>query len=507
MPTKEIKELRQAGKLNEALEMALAELNNQPDNIWAKRNISWVYIEFIKQNCLPEKFDVFSSNINKIIQLELPEDEKMIFENAAWQIIKMGFALLKLKNVDIKYFNTLLFFSKEIHLTKPSEVYSALFKLFHIIYKDNALKHIEFADWWNFDNFRVEDYANEVLPDGKNIMSMAEQAYITYAKHLLPRQLHHTDTIFDKEKAKKFLPMLDKIIESHPEYQYPPYFKAKLLLALGEKDNFLVSFLPFVKRKRNDFWAWDVLSEAFPADEDRIFACYCKGLTCYAPEEMLVNLRAKIVPYFLKKEMWDEAKTEIIKIIEIRHKNNWSISNQIIEWTKQTWFSSAKENKDNKNTYFAYASAADEILVSDIPEETAIVTFVNTDKKILNFIISENKSGFFKYDRFLRNVRIGETLNIRFLKKNAQGFYQVATVKKYDDSDFKKMYIKEFQGIVKINENMNFGFVDDIFLTRGICNKYELINGCTVKGNAIRSFDEKKNQWGWKAYELGKVSE
>ena len=36
MPAKEIKELRQAGKLDEAYKMALSELQAEPDNIWSK---------------------------------------------------------------------------------------------------------------------------------------------------------------------------------------------------------------------------------------------------------------------------------------------------------------------------------------------------------------------------------------------------------------------------------------------------------------------------------------
>ena len=50
MPASEIKELRKSGQLEEALEMAQNELNLTPDNIWAKRNISWVYYEFLKAN-------------------------------------------------------------------------------------------------------------------------------------------------------------------------------------------------------------------------------------------------------------------------------------------------------------------------------------------------------------------------------------------------------------------------------------------------------------------------
>ena len=502
MPAKEIKELRQSGKLEEALEMALAELDSQPDNIWAKRNIAWVYYDFAKQNTLPEKFDVFSSYISKIIELALPEDEKMIFDNSAWLIIKMGYALLKMNNVGIEKYDAILSHLKQFNLTKPSESYSALFKMFHKIFKENPLKYVELADWWNFENFRKEDYEKERLPDGKSVMSIVEQAYIAYARHLLPRQLPNGETYFYKEKATAFLLMLDKIEETHPEYEYPSYFKAKLLLATGEKDNILSSLLPFAKKKRNVFWVWDVLSEAFISDPEKVLACYSKALLCAAKEEMLVNVRQKIASIYVKKEMWDEAKTEILSIQKVRSENNWPIPVQITNWTSQPWFSSAKEKRDNKDIYRKYAIVADEILFYDIPEKTVIVTFVNSERKILNFIASEKEFGFFKYDRFLRNVKIGETLKIRVLKKESSGSYHVATVKKHEDLEFKRMFVKEFHGVARINEGNNFGFVDDVFLAAGFCDRNKLINGGKISGKAVKTFDTRKNKWGWKAFEL-----
>ncbi len=70
MPAKEIKELRQAGKLDEALNLAKAELEAEPDNIWPKRNISWVYYDYLKLNGTPEHFDTFISWLNEIKNLQ-----------------------------------------------------------------------------------------------------------------------------------------------------------------------------------------------------------------------------------------------------------------------------------------------------------------------------------------------------------------------------------------------------------------------------------------------------
>ena len=125
------------------------------------------------------------------------------------------------------------------------------------------------------------------------------QAYVAYVKHLLPKQTQFGEIIFNKEKAMAFMPILSDIVGNHPQFQYPAYFNAKLLLAFGDKDNMLVSLLPFAKKKRNDFWVWEILAEAFSNDPDKVFDCYCKALSCQSPEEMLVNLRQKMAGIFI----------------------------------------------------------------------------------------------------------------------------------------------------------------------------------------------------------------
>lgn len=76
MSFKEIKQLRQAGKLDEALQMAHQALEAEPYNIWNKRAAAWVYYDYIKKNAQPESFEAFKENLTKIKDLRLPEDEK-----------------------------------------------------------------------------------------------------------------------------------------------------------------------------------------------------------------------------------------------------------------------------------------------------------------------------------------------------------------------------------------------------------------------------------------------
>ena len=81
----QIKELRQSGKLQEALDLALIDLEQDHDNIYAKRNISWVYYAFLKKSAENSNLDEFYNNLEKVKNLNLPESELMLFDNIAWQ--------------------------------------------------------------------------------------------------------------------------------------------------------------------------------------------------------------------------------------------------------------------------------------------------------------------------------------------------------------------------------------------------------------------------------------
>jgi hypothetical protein len=498
MSFKEIKELRQAGKLDEALQMANQALEVEPENIWNKRAAAWVYYDYLKKYAQPESFDLFKENSIKIKDLQLPEDEKMVFDNCAWQIGSLVFSLQKTEQVDFGKINELFELVRTFHFTKPSEAYSFIYKAFHKGYQ-NWSGYLTFADWWNFENLRSEDYIKEDF-NGKKMMSIAEQAYIAYAKKLLegtPLDPFGQQKVIDKDKIQSFLPKLDYLIEKHPDYQYPPYFKAKLLLALGNDGNVLSAFLPFAKQKRNDFWVWELMAEIFLEDQEIQFACYCKALSLKTPEDFLIKLRQSFAEMLIQKRMFTEAKTEIQKVVSTREKHQWKIPNQIMQWTEMEWYKSANSKRDNSDLYLSHLKQAEELLFQDIPEELIVVEFVNENKSMLSFVKDKQKHGFFNYSGKLIKPQIGDLLKVRFSGAGQDGFYKVLRAEKAA-SNYETDALKEFEGTITINENGKFGFVEDIFIEPTIITKLNLKNNQKVKGTAILSFNKKKEQWGWK---------
>lgn len=497
MPSKEIKELRQAGKLEEALAMAKAELDAQPDNIWCKRNISWVYYEFLKRYAQQENIDLFITYMKLTQSLSLDENEKMLFDNIAWQVGSLAFKVSKTDD-NSRFGKLVEIFDivKTFHYSKPSEGYSFLLKAFHKSLKVSD-RYISFVDFWGLENLRKEDFEKEILPNGNELMAFAEQVYIAYSKNLLPRQNFDAGPSFDKFKVLEFIPKLVELAENYPQFQYPSYFIAKLLLSIGDKEHMLEHLLPFAKKKRNDFWVWEILAEAFANDPEKVFNCYCKALSCKSPEEMLVTLRQKMASILIKRGNFNEAKTEIELLLRTRSQKGYKIPNEVMNWQSQDWFLNARDIKSNLQFYRHYSSAAEALLFNDIQEETIFVDYVNTDKKFLNFIASESKFGYFKYDRFFRDVRVGDILKVRFQEDTSKGI-QLYTGRIIQDETFKSQFFKDVEGKIRIGDGKSFGFLEDIYVHPSIVENLNLVNGSSFRGKAIRSFNKEKQLWTWK---------
>ena len=519
MSFNEVKTLRKDGKLEEALEKALSDLEyaekgkktewtdgettytvTEEGIVWAKRSLAWVYYDYLKKYSQKDSFDVFVKNLNKIKELQLPEDENMVFDNCAWQIGSLVFEIQKTDPVDFEKINELFEIVREFHFSKPSEAYTFIYKAFHKGYK-NWSRYLEFADWWDFSNFRSEDFLKEEFK-GKKLMSIAEQAHIAYSKKLLegePVNPFSFDTAIDREKIQSFLPRLNALIDKHPEYQYPPYFKAKLLLALGQEKNVLSAFLPFAKQKRNDFWVWELMAEIFPDDKNLQFSCYCKALSLNTPEDYLVKLRQSFAGMLVERQMYKEAKTEIEQIIATRSKHEWKQPFQIMQWAEQDWFKSAKSKSDNSDLYSQYLKKAEEILFQDIAEEVVAVEFVNKDKSIINFVKDKHKFGFFKYSSILYKPEVGDILKVRFSGEGENGYFKILTAEKADP-EVEHEAIKAFEGKLKIIEPHLFGFVEDVFIEPKLIKQLNFSDGQALSGKAILSFNKKKSEWGWKAF-------
>ncbi|CAH0999058.1 hypothetical protein LEM8419_00353 [Neolewinella maritima] len=500
--SKDITELRKAGQLSEALELATLLLVEKPDDIWVKRAASWVHYEYLKANATPSGKKRFAKHLEALQALNLSAEEDLLFGQVTWKIGSLIFSLAQENTLENQVVNRIFSAVRTMPIPRPSEGASFMLKAFQKINKEWS-NYLAFIDWFGLDNLRKEDYRKEEF-NGRRIMAVAEQVYIAYAKRLLvgvPTGGFGSPNAIDKEKVVAFMPLLDKVIEEHPEYQYPAYYKAQFLIAMGDGQEALDAFLPFAKQKKNDFWVWTMMADLFPEEEDVQFACYCKALSLKPPVEYTGKAKTTFAGLLIQRGNYDAAKTEIEQVVRIQEKNGWNTSAQLTNWQKQDWYATARSRSNNEKLYKRHLQQAEEILYRNLPVETIVIEFVNSNKHVANFVKNERKYGFFTYTHLGLTPSIGDILNVRFSTQANEGYFKVATAKKLN-ADSKCEALRSFSGSINKREGQEFSFVDQVFIAPDITARHGLQQNHAVTGTAVLSYNKKRKQWGWKAVSL-----
>ena len=491
MPTaKDITVLRKNGQLAEAFDLATELLTTEPDNIWTKRAMGWVRFERLKAVAKSKASDEFMQEWVTLSALvaDNPADEIMLTNQAVWQAVSHLFALgfsTKVNDVLNAVFASVRHWSFE----RPSDLYSALLRAFLKAGKTwSALG--DFLTWWQLSNLRPEDHLPGITNDGKKMMSTAEQAYIAYAKQVL---LHPEPTAI-----RALIADLETLHEQHPEYQYPPYYQAKLLVATGSKAEAMTALMPFARRKEREFWLWDLLAELYEDEPEKAIACLCRAVSSSTQEKFLVNARLNLAVKLNEAGKLNEALTELTKSVRARQDEGWNVVSSYADAVERLGKKGAVILDNNKALYRQYRPIADELLYADIPEQIGVVTFLNIDKKVAHFNVSRTVTGHFKYEGSMSRVQPGDFVAVRLEQRTGKyGDYWVPLSVKLTEQVPSDKVCKSFSGPVKRAVEKEFGFVGYVFVPPALLKGIE--NGSIMTGSALWSFDKMKNRDSWKA--------
>ena len=212
-----------------------------------------------------------------------------------------------------------------------------MLKAVHKTLKPNPEKYIAFIDWWNLENLRPEDADKEVMPNGRQVMSVAEQVLTAYFKAKIP-----TGENINREDVLRSVQQIDEYHEKYPKFLYLIYFKVKMLLSIGEHDSLLNEFIPFAQKKSGDFWVWDNLAEIYEDEETKMVCLAQAAFTGKNNEGMTAKVHEKLALKFIQKGMLPEAKWEIEKIEQIKEEQNHKIPRFVTEKKAEPWFSATE---------------------------------------------------------------------------------------------------------------------------------------------------------------------
>ena len=493
------------------------EAYNECLKLW-QSNLEDCDIRMIMTRCLKpmaEKFaaaqqaDKLIETLTQLAQLRLEEIGEVSTANYFTWPIHILIKELRFKPQScVTIADQLLNILPKLHFIKPHRYYSMLADTFLKVKRpQNATwqRFVEFMDWFGFENFMPQDYERIPLKNGKSIPSIVERVHITYYKALMAEPevgKKHS------EKIQSFIERLTKLHKIHPEYQYTLYHKALLLLYLGDKEKALEAIRPFVKKKLNDFWVWDVLSETIDDAETKL-SCCCKALTCKTDEKFLGRVHLKTAQLMHELGYDNNARAEIRAMYAVYEVNKWRMPNEAFEMKRQDWYQQAEAPKSNLAFYQEHIKQSEELLFLDNPEIPILITHVNNTKHVCNFVTENKECGFFSTKglkvRFTENTIYKVRISNTEIKNNKATLVMtckpIKNIKPYTGT-----FLKIDEGQLVIKDYQSFGFVNhDIYVDlKRLDIDASKWNYSQVIVTAVISYNSKKDKWNWRAISLKK---
>lgn len=487
---KDITGLAKSGKTDEAYSAAKANLDAHADDIWAQRAMGWALYYLMKSD-VEKKADssVFLQHLEELAALEnlKPENESITWDCVLWTIGK----LLRNINTTDNRLPSAVFRIIGKYAFPSTKGYSFLLETM-LRFKSWDQK-MAFIEWWNLDKLMPEDYHEVKTAGGRSIMSLAERVYIAYAKALC--------ILHDQEKATAFLPRLQKLANEHPEMLYPDYFCGKLMLATGsDKKEGLKIIMPFVRKKKGEFWTWLLVGELFEDDDEKRLACLLRAAHCKTSEEFLINVRLQLARLYIKLNDFPRARYQLDLLYQCVNKNGWKPKFDMIDMSRNPNIVAAKAESGENVDYKTITNA---LLLEGCKVSIGLAVYVNNQRKTAVIVYGEKLMTKVKPAGLGMKVHTGMVLRLHWTA-GADGNINILYAEKAPVSDINGLsYIKVISGTVSKKNTQDFAFIHSsqptCFVAPEEVKKYALTNGIKVKALTALCFNKKKNNWSWKA--------
>ena len=540
MSQAEVKNLRNQSRYEDALRMSRADLENNPSDIWLKRSHSWSLYYMIKKHVQAGQSEQARLFYTEFESLQMPAEDTLIHERMAYfkhvlsanyisarQLIQEGrfeegfdlhtqdqeakseqvawamYYLLrnlnKTKNPDTQVLISRLKIFRQKVAPQKLLVYKLLLqefiKLSPVFWDQTPLStNLEFLGLFN--TLEEDDYEKQEY-EGQKIISLAERLHIAYSKALLREKA-------PKEKVENYLnDVVRPKLESRRGMLYVPFFKAKLLLEIGDRKEGMRAFLPFASKKQGEFWVWQVFAEFYHTDPQLYLSCLCKAVSCKVKPEFLSNIKERLIAHLVETGELDWAKTELIQLVKLREQQNWGLRSAHREMLASAWFAAADETP-LKDRYLRYVGPAEKLLKS-LPSSQSgkslliLIDYVNIEKRVFNFVTADKKKGFGKFQA------VPEVGEIYTLQGNGSegGFFKVENLQKANDTGESMLHLRKIvKGALRKSPSQPFGFVSGIFVPPVIIQDHQLEADTSLEGVAVYGPVKGKEEWAWRLVKL-----
>lgn len=504
---KQITELRKQGNLDQAYTLGQQKMQADPNDIWIKRAFCWVCYDFIKIAIEQNDEEAFYAKINEIAELDLDvNQESMLFQSIWWTITKwVNGNIMPIENKEQRRLLVFRLLEEIQQLPKfaPSEAYSAFAKAIHRASKE-FLEYVYIMKKVDMSLLSDEDKYPTTYND-RQITPLWEQMLNSYSKCLLNLLQYLTINNMTEElkqtkyEVERHICVLKDSLSRFPNYEYTLYYLAKLMIALGNNSAAINNLMPFVRKRSKDFWVWNTLAEALrDTDPQTAMSCCCRGLLCNAQEDKKVSLHESAAIVFASCGYYSAAKKEVLTANQIRMKY-WGkpITKQtVLNLNNNPEYAKAQANENNHSFYEEHLALAEQLVYADMTKPI-LITYVNQEKHIANFIGSDQSYGFFRYKGILKNHPQTNEVYEAAMELIDEEKFNLCWCKKFSGQNCDTPFFKRIQGFVKRIREQGFAFVENTFISPELVKTHNLQDGDAIEAVAILSRDRKKNKFSW----------
>lgn len=500
-----VKALRQAGDLRAAYNQARQLVEADPDNIWNRRALAWVYADHLKEAAAqPNNASRLIRGLKTIVDLAMPADEPVWREQVLWCVVKfmLRTAPEQLPWVDLA---ALVSLSRMFVPANPALVRSVWFKA---LLKHNKTENqgsqidwLGLLDQLGWEGFRPEDYQPDAAPAVTSATTpvRAGSALVERICLAVARQLLETVPVFEVE-VRPMAERFAQLASEHPDWTFLPYYQARLLITIGDEAKALRVFLPFARQKQHDFWVWSMLADLVAPD--LALTCLFRAVSLRTPEPFLVKVRQQLAGRLIEQGRWAEARFQVERLVQTRQQEGWKIPDPVNRWTNDDRYTSAIAVAPTSDV----SDAALSILFQDLPEMLAVVVRVDLAKKRAILALDAHTTLALPYSQFGLTPAPGDALAIRCQPGIAtnvtpipQSKLRVLTATPTALPVPAELVTKTVAPLRTLPDK-SFGFVGNVLVPADVLNGHPGLVDSLVEVQAYAAWDERKNKPGWRAF-------
>lgn len=372
----DVKELRKNGQLDEAFEMANADLEKDK-SAWSYRALFWVLHDMCKQCLANEQKDQATELVEKLkeilpnmedaqggiaekrldfLELQLSpftaiikqadqdsRDNRTVVKafgdikdivcndeiglddfqqrTAGWILYRYAkHQLEKRATYNVKLALSLYL---KLKVEKPSPLHSSILRMAVELETEfrNDFKFTTFLEMWGFDNFSEEDWEQFTTDDGRKLPCLVEKAIGRYCKELVDDHI--------KLVPDEFIQLIEKARNKFPRDGKLELNYARLLAARGETDQAINAYRT-VTQMIPQAYVWQEMADLI-SDREIKQAVLCKVITMQLDEQFLGDTRLKLAGQLIEDGNYAAAKRELETYYKARQERGWAVRDPYYE--------------------------------------------------------------------------------------------------------------------------------------------------------------------------------